>query len=191
MAGKECVAIAADRRLGVQLQTVSCEATRLFQMNDRLFLGLTGLMTDIDSLHNLFNFKLNLYTMREGRQIKPKTFSNLVASTLYEKRFGPYFSEPVIAGLNADNTPFLCAMDLLGAPAKADDFVVSGTCSESLFGTCETFFRPGMNPDELFETISQALLSALDRDSISGWGAIVHVITPEGTTTRTLKARMD
>ena len=35
---------------------------------------------------------------------------------LYEKRFGPYFCEPVVAGLLDDNTPFLSGMDLIGAP---------------------------------------------------------------------------
>jgi 20S proteasome subunit beta 3 len=39
--------------------------------------------------------------------------------------------------------------------------------------------------------ISQALLSAVDRDSLSGWGAVVHVLTPQGVTTRHLKARLD
>jgi hypothetical protein len=28
----------------------------------------------------------------------------------------------------------------------------------------------------LFETISQALMNAVDRDALSGWGAIVHVM---------------
>ena len=31
-------------------------------------------------------------------------------------------------------------------------------------------------PDELFEVISQCLLAGTDRDAISGWGAIVHVM---------------
>ncbi len=43
----------------------------------------------------------------------------------------------------------------------------------------------------MFETISQALLNAVDRDAISGWGAVVHVITPDGVTTKTLRGRMD
>jgi 20S proteasome subunit beta 3 len=171
--------------------TVACDATRVFQMSDRLFLGLTGLMTDVMTLDATFRFKLAMYKLKEGREIKPRTFANLVSSTLYGKRFGPYFSEPVIAGLDKDNKPFLCCMDLLGALAVTDDFAVSGTCAESLFGTCETFYRPDMNPDELFETISQSLLAALDRDSISGWGAVVHIITKDGVTTKNLAARMD
>lgn len=31
-------------------------------------------------------------------------------------------------------------------------------------------------PEELFETISQAILNAFDRDALSGWGAVVHVM---------------
>jgi 20S proteasome subunit beta 3 len=33
---------------------------------------------------------------------------------------------------------------------------------------CETLWRPKMTPDELFECISQAMMSALDRDASSG-----------------------
>ena len=31
-------------------------------------------------------------------------------------------------------------------------------------------------PEDLFETISQALVNAFDRDALSGWGAVVHVM---------------
>ena len=32
------------------------------------------------------------------------------------------------------------------------------------------------NPDDLFECISQALLNAVDRDAVSGWGGIVYIM---------------
>ena len=44
---------------------------------------------------------------------------------------------------------------------------------------------------ELFETLSQCLLSGAERDALSGWGAVVHVITKDQVVTRTLKTRMD
>lgn len=31
-------------------------------------------------------------------------------------------------------------------------------------------------PEELFETVSQALLSGQDRDCLAGWGAVVYVV---------------
>jgi len=48
-----------------------------------------------------------------------------------------------------------------------------------------------MKSDELFEVLSQCLLAAVDRDALSGWGAVVHIITPEGVLTRHLKCRQD
>ena len=107
------------------------------------------------------------------------------------RSFGPYFVEPVVAGLDASGAPFVCAMDLIGAPVFTDDFVVAGTSSENLYGMCEGLFRPDLGPDELFEVASQALLASVDRDALAGWGAVVHVITREGVTTRELKARQD
>lgn len=41
---------------------------------------------------------------------------------------------------------------------------------------CESVWEPNMNPEELFESISQALLNAQDRDCLSGWGATVHIM---------------
>jgi 20S proteasome subunit beta 3 len=136
-------------------------------------------------------FRVNLYRLREEREITPEVLSNVCATTLYERRFAPYFVEPVVAGLRVDNTPFLCAMDLLGAPLKTEDFVLAGTCSWQLYGMCESLWRPNLSPDELFEVISQCLLASVDRDALSGWGAVVHVLSPTTLVTRHLKARQD
>ena len=191
MAGKNCVAIAADTRFGLQQQTVACDFEKVFKMSDRMFVGLAGLATDVQTLRNTLKFKLALYELREERVMKPEAFSALLSHMLYEKRFGPYFVEPVVCGLKDDGSPFLCGMDLIGAPVYTDDYVVSGTCTPNLNGVCESMWRPDMAPDELFETISQCLLASVDRDALSGWGAVVHVITPQGITSKSLKGRMD
>lgn len=50
MKGKGCVAMATDRRLGVQFQTVATNFQKVFQMQDNILLGLSGLGTDIQTL---------------------------------------------------------------------------------------------------------------------------------------------
>lgn len=94
--------------------------------------------------HQKFTFKHNLYKLREERDIKPSSFGQLVSATLYERRFGPYFCQPVIAGLEADGTPYLCGMDSIGAIETAKDFMVAGTATESLLGVCESLWKPDM-----------------------------------------------
>jgi 20S proteasome alpha/beta subunit len=51
MVGKNCFAIASDRRLGVQLQTIATDFQRIYKIHDRLFVGLSGLATDAQTLY--------------------------------------------------------------------------------------------------------------------------------------------
>lgn len=44
-------------------------------------------------------YKLEMYRLRENRDMKPLTFSNLVATSLYEKRFGPFLIFPMVVGI--------------------------------------------------------------------------------------------
>ncbi|CAK7346943.1 unnamed protein product [Dovyalis caffra] len=179
MVGKNCFAIASDRRLGVNLQTVATDFQRIYKIHDKLFVGLSGLGTDAQTLYQRLVFRHKLYQLREERDMKPETFASLVSAILYEKRFGPYFCQPVIAGLGDDSKPFICTMDFIGAKELAKDFVVAGSASESLYGACEALFKPDMEPDELFEVVSQALLASVDRDCLSGWGGHIYIVTPD------------
>lgn len=56
MKGKGCVAIAADRRFGIQAQTVSTNFQKIFEMGPRLFIGLPGLATDVQTVYVYISF---------------------------------------------------------------------------------------------------------------------------------------
>jgi len=192
MAGKECVAVASDLRYGVNIQTISFDFEKFFEMGDHLYLGLSGLATDITTVSNLAKFRTNLYELRENRKISPVAFTKVISNLLYSRRFGPYFTEPIVAGLQPKTfEPYIASCDLIGCITKPEDFVVCGTCDSQLYGMCESVWEPNMDPDDLFESISQALLNAQDRDCLSGWGAKVHVIEKDKVTTKILRTRMD
>ncbi|EMG47552.1 PUP3 Proteasome subunit beta type-3 [Candida maltosa Xu316] len=192
MIGKDCIAIASDLRLGQQSLGVSNNFEKVFQFGDKTFLGLTGLASDVITLSELFRFKTNMYKLREEHNIEPEILANLISSSLYERRFGPWFVSPIVAGLNSKtNKPFVCGFDSIGCIDFSHDFIVSGTASDQLYGMCESLYEPDLGPEELFETISQALLNAVDRDALSGWGAVVYILTKDKVIKRVLKTRQD
>lgn len=176
MRGKNCVAIASDLRIGNQALLLAYNFDKVFCMTDRTYVGLPGLATDVATLREKFRYRLNMFHMKEDREIEPETFANLVSSTLYERRFGPYFIEPVIAGLNSKDEPFIAATDLIGCLNFAKDFVVSGTASDRLFGMAEGLWEPDLEPEDLFETISQTMLNGMERDALSGMGVVVRIM---------------
>jgi 20S proteasome subunit beta 3 len=145
MTGKDCVAIACDLRLGMQALTVSNNFPKVFNYAPSTYMGLTGLATDVITVSDLFRYKVNMYRLREERHISPQTLANLVSSSLYERRFGPYFVSPVVAGINqTTGKPFICGFDSIGCIDFAKDFIVSGTASDQLFGTCEGLWEPDL-----------------------------------------------
>jgi 20S proteasome subunit beta 3 len=107
--------------------------------------------------------KCNLYKLRENREIKPQAFSAMLSTLLYEKRFGPWFTEPIVAGLTDDNKPFLSGMDLIGAPVFTSDFAVSGTCTSNLHGMCESLYRPDMVND-LSDFLTRVFMVVVNMD---------------------------
>jgi 20S proteasome subunit beta 3 len=77
----------SDLRLGIQAQTVTKDFEKVFRMNEKLYVGLTGLATDVLSVCQTLTMKCNLYKLQENREIKPLAFAGLLSTLLYEKRY--------------------------------------------------------------------------------------------------------
>ena len=50
MAGKRCVAIAADKRFGAGAQTLGKDFQRIFPITNTTYIGITGLGSDVLTL---------------------------------------------------------------------------------------------------------------------------------------------
>eukprot|EP00557_Chaetoceros_sp_GSL56_P000462 CAMPEP_0176487538 /NCGR_PEP_ID=MMETSP0200_2-20121128/6196_1 /TAXON_ID=947934 /ORGANISM="Chaetoceros sp., Strain GSL56" /LENGTH=298 /DNA_ID=CAMNT_0017884395 /DNA_START=50 /DNA_END=946 /DNA_ORIENTATION=- len=133
--------------------------------------------------------------------VTPKSASCLMSHLLYQRRNAPYYVESIVVGLeeikttssdddddnsNKDNTnketssirykPFLCAQDVIGAQSKSHAFVCSGVAKKSLYGCAESLWRPNLSPEELVQVCGKAFLSALERDCLSGYGAVLYLM---------------
>jgi hypothetical protein len=97
-----------------------------------------GLAADAVTLAQKFAFRHNLYKLREGRDMRPETFANVVSTMLYEKRFGPYYAEPVVAGLGASYAPVPVRPRRRGARRSSRTFAGAARRPGG---------SPGFNPD--------------------------------------------
>mmetsp|Transcript_15538 Transcript_15538/g.37178 ORF Transcript_15538/g.37178 Transcript_15538/m.37178 type:complete len:314 (-) Transcript_15538:50-991(-) len=132
--------------------------------------------------------------LSSSRRISPRSMAALTSRILYGRRQSPYFVEPIVAGLEQERVglrdhhqsgappvvpryrPFLCSHDVIGAQSKSHSFVCSGAASKSMHGTAEALWQPDLEPEELVRVCGRAFLSALERDCLSGYGAIVYLI---------------
>lgn len=54
--GKNCVAIAANRCFRIQAQMVATNFQKIFPMGDQLYICLSGLATDVQTIAQLLKF---------------------------------------------------------------------------------------------------------------------------------------
>ncbi|EET00912.1 20S proteasome core particle subunit beta 3 [Giardia duodenalis] len=191
--GKDCVALAADKRLGCSYQTLTIgKEERIFRLSQSCLLGLAGLQTDVLTTYRQIRMKSNLYHLQEDREIRPRATAKMISSFLYKHRFGPYFISPIIAGFEADGKPYLGAMDTIGCLDDCTNFQIAGTASDFLLGLCEAHIKPDMSEEEILPLMEQIIRSATNRDAYSGWGAHVVVLRRDGTISDTpISTRMD
>jgi 20S proteasome subunit beta 3 len=202
MAGNGCVALAVDKRFGSGSQMVNIAPRHVLSPHAHLMVAFTGLEGDVQSLSQELSVQVHAKTrmlrhqgVRE-RIISPKAMASLTSHVLYSRRSSPFYVEPLVVGLerkpdSGEFQPYLCAQDCLGAKSKSEAFVCSGVASKSLYGTAEALWRPNLSSEELTEVCGKAFLSALERDCLSGYGAIIYIITKDGIMECDLAARND
>jgi 20S proteasome alpha/beta subunit len=86
---------------------------------------------------------------------------------------------------------YICGMDMIGAKSESGAFCCAGTASKSLYGTAEALWKPDLSPDQLVAIGIKAFFSALERDCLSGYGAMIYLLTPEGITEYDVIGRSD
>ncbi|XP_022226593.1 proteasome subunit beta type-3-like [Drosophila obscura] len=195
MQGIGCVAIATDHHLGdasAPGQRIAGDFKKVFQVGPRMFVGLTGFVADVNTVWDRIHYRQNLYEIKENRDMSPEAFTTMLSNLLYEYRFGPYHVQAVVAAVNPYSlNPYICSIDLIGAPTKRDSFVFCGNCDKQMHGMCETLWTPNLEPEELFETMSQTLTHSFDRNITTGWGATVYVIEMDKIMERVIDVRKD
>ena len=199
MAGKNCVAVAVDKRFGSGPALVQIAPPKLLVASPRLMVACTGLQTDVQSLQQDVSaqiartFSRGLGFRSEKQTIPPRALAMLTSHILYNRKNAPYYVEPLVIGLEAEKTeritdeetsvilrPYLCSFDMIGARSQSDSFVCAGAASKSLHGTAEALWKKDASPEELVQLCGEAFLSALERDCLSGYGALVYLVSADG-----------
>lgn len=118
MMGKNCVAVAVDKRFGSGAQMVNVSPRTVLIPHPSLIVAFAGLEGDIQSLaqeisthvsakmgrHTGFGFTSRIISNTVAspgvsRAIGPKSMSTLLSHLLYSRRRSPYYVEPIVVGL--------------------------------------------------------------------------------------------
>ena len=107
MLGKDCLAIASDKRFGSNMTTISNDFPKLFEFPRGWFWACPvwprmfrhcNLVSSIFIAPKYSSTRRICSNCKRAAPISPKSLAHLISSTLYSKRFSPFFVEPILAG---------------------------------------------------------------------------------------------
>jgi 20S proteasome subunit beta 6 len=204
VAGKDFVVLAGDTRMSTGYSIKSRNVSKLMTLTDDTVLATAGFRGDITTLQKQLRAKLTQYEHQHGESIKVSAVAQMLGNTLYGKRFFPYYTWNVLAGMDGDGVGAVYSYDPVGNYERV---------RVSVTGSGESLIQPlldnqlerqhqqlGAKPPPLHvdlteaqtvELVKDAFTSAGERDIRTGDSVEICVITAAGIRIETLELNID
>jgi len=175
---KDGVILATEKRATMGNLIASKRAKKVYQVADRIGMTTAGGVGDAQQLARIMTVECNLYQIRRGRSISVGAASTLLSNYLNQNRYFPYYVQLLVGGVDGTG-PSVYSVDAMGGATREDDIVATGSGSPMAYGVLEDRYKRDLTQDEAIELAIRALRAAMRRDSASGEGIHVVIITKD------------
>ncbi|ACX72039.1 proteasome endopeptidase complex, beta subunit [Methanocaldococcus vulcanius M7] len=176
----DAVILATDKRASMGNLIADKEAKKLYKIDDYIAMTIAGSVGDAQAIVRALIAEARLYKMRTGKNISPRACATLLSNILHSSRMFPFLTQIIIGGYDLTDGPKLFSLDPLGGMNEEKTFTSTGSGSPIAYGVLEAEYDRDMSIEEGLKLALKALKSAMERDTYSGNGVSVAVITKEG-----------
>jgi proteasome beta subunit len=172
------VVFASEKRIAYGNFLVSKTTKKTFPLTDKVGATIAGLVADMQILVLQIKALAKVRKMELKRDVPPNSIAKMMSNLMYERRFFPFLTQIIVGGVV--DKPVIYTLDPLGS-VLPDEYAAVGTGAESALGVLDQQFKEGMKEKEAVDLAVKSVKAATMRDSFSGDGIDVLVITKEGT----------
>lgn len=180
---KNGVVLAADMRATAGTMIVDKKAEKVQIISDDFAITWAGTVSDAQLMTRLAKAELKLKEVRTGKAPSTKEAANLLSGLQYSGIRRPSMllaiAHFLLAGRDAHGVHLY---DLFpdGSVTKISDYVSSGSGSVFAYGVLEISYDANLSVEQGIQLAVKAVNTALQRDSASGNGINVVVVSAEG-----------
>ncbi len=176
---KEAVVLAADMRATAGNLIVDKRVDKVVPVTERIAVTTSGSVSDLQLLLKYLKAELKLKRIQTGRGVTVKESAHLLSAWVYTiLRSQMGVCHFVLGGYDTEAKLYDIYPD--GSLTEVNDFVASGSGSVIAYGLLEDQYKEGMTIEQGVQLALKAVNAALQRDSASGNGINIFVITKEG-----------
>ncbi len=171
------VVFASEQRIAFGNFLVSKTTKKTFEITSRVGATCAGLVADMQILSLQIAALAKIRKMELKREVPPNSVAKMMSNMMYERRYFPLLTQVIVGGVV--DKPVLYTLDPLGS-VLPDEYAAVGTGAEMALGVLDPQFKQNMTKDEAVDLAKKAVRSASLRDSASGDGLDIMVITKDG-----------
>jgi proteasome beta subunit len=172
------VVFASEKRIAYGNFLVSKTMKKTFTLTDKVGTAIAGLVADMQILVLQIKALAKVRKMELKRDVPPNSIAKMMSNLMYERRFFPLLTQVIVGGVV--DKPAIYTLDPLGS-VLPDEYAAVGTGAEMALGVLDQQFKPNMKEKEAVDLAVKSVKAATMRDSFSGDGIDVLIITKEGT----------
>jgi len=172
------VVFASEKRIAYGNFLVSKTTKKTFPLTEKVGATIAGLVADMQILVLQIKALAKIRKMELKRDIPPNSIAKMMSNMMYERRFFPLLTQVIVGGVV--DKPAIYTLDPLGS-VLPDEYAAVGTGAEMALGVLDQQFKPGMKEKEAVDLAVKSVKAATMRDSFSGDGIDVLIITKEGS----------
>ena len=172
----EGVVLATDMRASLGRMVSSKDVQKVEQIHPTAALTIAGGVSAAQSLISTLRAETNLYEARRGKDMSMQALSTLTGNLL--RTGGFLIVQPILGGVDEEG-PHVYSIDPLGSVIE-EEYTVTGSGSQFALGVLEGEYSDDLSLAEAKTVAAKAIKSALERDTATGNGINVAVVTEEG-----------
>jgi proteasome beta subunit len=171
------VVFASEKRIAFGNFLVSKSTKKTFEITPKVGATCAGLVADMQILSLQIAALAKIRKMELKRDVPPNSVAKMMSNMMYERRYFPLLTQVIVGGVV--DKPVLYTLDPLGS-VLPDEYAAVGTGAEMALGVLDPQFKANMTEDEAVDLAKKAVRSASLRDSASGDGLDIMIITKDG-----------